>query len=86
MYGLFSATFDKLTCIYILTFIIIIIIIVTTTTTTINIIIIITIIIIIIIITVEPRYLEFAYFELPLISKWKSSPCFNMKLWKQVTK
>ena len=36
--------------------------------------------------TVEPRYLEFAYFELPLISKWKSSPCFNMKLGQQVTK
>ena len=32
------------------------------------------------------RYLELAYFELPLISKWKSSPCFNMKLWRQVTK
>ena len=28
--------------------------------------------------TVEPRYLELAYFELPLISKWKSGPCFNM--------
>ena len=23
---------------------------------------------------------------LPLISKWKSGPCFNMKLWQQVTK
>ena len=33
-------------------------------------------------ITVEPRYLELAYFELPLISKWKSGPCFNMKLWQ----
>ena len=33
--------------------------------------------------TVEPRYLELAYFELPLISKWKSGPCFNMKLWQQ---
>ena len=31
--------------------------------------------------TVEPRFLELAYFELPLISKWKSGPCFNMKLW-----
>ena len=30
--------------------------------------------------TVEPRYLELAYFELPLISKRKSGPCFNMKL------
>ena len=28
--------------------------------------------------TVEPRYLELAYFELPFISKWKSDPCFNM--------
>ena len=28
------------------------------------------------------RYLELAYFELPLISKWKSGPCFNMKLWR----
>ena len=36
--------------------------------------------------TVEPRYLELAYFELPLISKWKAGPCFNMKLWQQVTK
>ena len=36
--------------------------------------------------TVEPRYLEVAYFELPLISKWKSGPCFNMKLWQQVIK
>ena len=36
--------------------------------------------------SVEPRYLELAYFELPLISKWKSGPCFNMKLWQQVTK
>ena len=32
--------------------------------------------------TVEPRYLELAYFELPLILKWKSGPCFNMKLWQ----
>ena len=31
------------------------------------------------VITVEPRYLELAYFELPLISKWKSGPYFNMK-------
>ena len=30
--------------------------------------------------TVEPRYLELAYFELPLISQWKSGPCFNMKV------
>ena len=32
--------------------------------------------------TVEPRYLELAYFELPRISKWKSDPWFNMKLWQ----
>ena len=32
--------------------------------------------------TVEPRYLELAYFELPLISKWKSGPCFDTKLWQ----
>ena len=36
--------------------------------------------------TVEPRYLELAYFELPIISKWNSGPCYNMKLWQQVTK
>ena len=36
--------------------------------------------------TVELRYLELANFELPLISKWKSGPCFNMKLSQQVTK
>ena len=29
--------------------------------------------------TVEPRYLELGYFELPLISKWKFGPCYNMK-------
>ena len=26
------------------------------------------------------------YLELPLISKWKSGPCFNMKLWREATK
>ena len=36
--------------------------------------------------TVEPGYIELAYFELPLISKWKSGSCFNMKLRQQVTK
>ena len=36
--------------------------------------------------TVELRYLELAYFELPLISKWKSGPCFNIILWQPVTK
>ena len=38
--------------------------------------------------TVGPRYLELAYFELPLISKWKSGPCFETmttgsKMWKR---
>ena len=33
--------------------------------------------------TVKPRYVELAYLELALISKWKSAPCFNMKLWQQ---
>ena len=36
--------------------------------------------------SVEPRYLELVYFELLFISKWKSGPCFNMKLWQKVTK
>ena len=36
--------------------------------------------------TVEPRYLELPYFKLLLILKWKSDPCFNMKLWQQVIK
>ena len=36
--------------------------------------------------TVEPYYPEHAYFELLLIAKWKSGPCFTMKLWQQVTK
>ena len=36
--------------------------------------------------TVEPRYLEFAYLELLLISKWKSGPLLNMKVLQQVTK
>ena len=36
--------------------------------------------------TVKPRYLELAYFELPLISKWISGPCFNMKQWQQIAK
>ena len=30
--------------------------------------------------TVDSRYLELAYLEQPLISKWKSSPCLNMKI------
>ena len=36
--------------------------------------------------TVKPRNLELTYFKLTLILKWKSGPCFNMKLWQQVTK
>ena len=36
--------------------------------------------------TVEHRYLELAYFELPHISKWKSDPYFKMTLWQQVIK
>ena len=30
--------------------------------------------------TVDSRYLKFAYLEKPLISKWKSGPCFNMEI------
>ena len=29
--------------------------------------------------TVDPRYLDLAYLELPLISKWNSGLCFNMQ-------
>ena len=29
---------------------------------------------------VDSRYLEFAYVEKPLISKWKSGPCLNMNI------
>ena len=29
---------------------------------------------------VDSRYLYFAYFELPLFSKLKSGPCFNMEI------
>ena len=36
--------------------------------------------------TVDPRYLDLAYLELPLISKWNSGPCFNMAIQEQVTK
>ena len=32
------------------------------------------------------RYLDFVYLEKTLISKWKSSPCSNMKVLHQVTK
>ena len=30
--------------------------------------------------TVDSRYLELAYLEWPLITKWKSGPCLNMKI------
>ena len=30
--------------------------------------------------TVYSRYLDFAYLELPIISKWKSGPCFDMNI------
>ena len=30
--------------------------------------------------TVDSRCLELAYLEKPLISKWKSGPCLNMKI------
>ena len=30
--------------------------------------------------TVDLRYLDLAYLELPLISKWNSGPCFNMAI------
>ena len=30
--------------------------------------------------TVDARYLDLAYLELPLISKWNSGPCFNMEI------
>ena len=30
--------------------------------------------------TVDPRYLDFDYLELPLISKRKSGPCFNTEI------
>ena len=33
--------------------------------------------------TVEPCYLELASFEFPVISKWKSGPCFNINYYKR---
>ena len=30
--------------------------------------------------TVDPRYLDFSYLEKPLISRWKSGPCFNTEI------
>ena len=30
--------------------------------------------------TVDSRYLDLAYLEQPLISKWKPGPCFNMEI------
>ena len=35
---------------------------------------------------VDSRNLDFSYLEKPLISKLKSSPCFNMEMQEQVTK
>ena len=34
--------------------------------------------------TVEPRYLELAHFELPLISKWNLVPVFNMTIGNKI--
>ena len=36
--------------------------------------------------TVDCRYLELAYLELPLVSKWKSGPCFTTEIYQQATK
>ena len=36
--------------------------------------------------TVDSRYLELAYLEKPLISMWKSGPCFNTEIYQQATK
>ena len=36
--------------------------------------------------TVDSRYLELTYLEQPLISKWKSGPCFNTEIYQQATK
>ena len=30
--------------------------------------------------TVDSRYLDLAYLEKPLISKWNFGPCFNMEI------
>ena len=30
--------------------------------------------------TVDPRYLDFGYLELPFISKRKSDPCYNIEI------
>ena len=35
--------------------------------------------------TVDPRYLDFDYFELPLISKRKYDHCFKIEIKDQVT-
>ena len=32
--------------------------------------------------TVNSRYLDFPYLELPLNSKWKTGPCFNTEIWQ----
>ena len=34
--------------------------------------------------TADSHYLKLAYLEQPLISKWKSCPCLNMKIKQQV--
>ena len=36
--------------------------------------------------TVDSRYLELAYLEYPLISKWKSGPCYSTEIYQQATK
>ena len=36
--------------------------------------------------TVDTRYLELAYLEYPLISKWKFGPCYNTEIYQQATK
>ena len=36
--------------------------------------------------TVDSRYLDLAYLEKLLISKWKSGPCFNTGIYQQATK
>ena len=36
--------------------------------------------------TIDSRYLELAYLEKPLISKWKSGPCFNTDSYQKATK
>ena len=35
---------------------------------------------------IQSTYLDFIYVQWPLISKWKSGPCFKMEIEQQVTK